>query len=692
MLIDEIIELDKALEPGKAEEIAGFLATNSIIEIKSLATFLDFSNQKRIRSLLDALLEQGIVQGEFVNKNKLRVDSLLEIPPNLELSAIPPDSLPLLGALIGFEEFKVSTFAELFRLRKKAIKQEICRLVAQGFISGEFKDKDRFQLKHAPSPDPIPIYQQKIPVRILIGACIVHKQVEFSTLTKILGETDELEFLNDLLTQFAHQTLKGYLKVKRNQVQIFFEDGGYQKVPLELSKLMGKFRIAAGALIAYQNGSIQELASKTGMSESELQQTIYTLAADGTLDPIITKGEIQLNTPPTITYDVDFDQLTDRERTILGMALSIKKCSLRSIARRLAVETIIVRKIFFDLILKGILPGGLTKGSNEEFHRSDSPLSLTPRPLHGIDHVIFGALVSNTKPNIRTLASQLGMSTTEFERALYLLLAKRVVDGELQGRNFQLNEVLIDMSSIPTSEVEPTAGITTLGYLLARPDVRFRDMAKDLGWDQEKVAHNIYSLIGIGKIRGQVDGTHFQLQDAPQLTPGQTPTELGLPYVNLFALLQAQSEEIFLIKELAKSLRISQQNVREQLSRLIGEGLLQGVLESKQFTRMTSTPSLRKLEDERICAYCGSPATESGCPQCEIDTSRCAVCLKSLDPNETDLLSCPHCKVVAHPAHLQEWVKTRGTCPHCKTRLTMETLEPVVSDDFDLDDEMLEVA
>jgi uncharacterized paraquat-inducible protein A len=57
-----------------------------------------------------------------------------------------------------------------------------------------------------------------------------------------------------------------------------------------------------------------------------------------------------------------------------------------------------------------------------------------------------------------------------------------------------------------------------------------------------------------------------------------------------------------------------------------------------------------------------------------------------------DLLSCPHCKVVAHAAHLQEWVKTRGTCPHCKTRLTMEALEPVVLDDVDLDDEMLEVA
>ena len=147
----------------------------------------------------------------------------------------------------------------------------------------------------------------------------------------------------------------------------------------------------------------------------------------------------------------------------------------------------------------------------------------------------------------------------------------------------------------------------------------------------------------------------------------------------MVSLFQTQSEDMHTIKDLAKSLSISQPMVREQLSRLIGEGMLQGVLESKKFTRLATGPiSLISKKAKPICARCGIAFTESICPQCGIDTSRCIVCSKALTLNDSDLMSCPFCKSIGHPAHLKEWVKTRGSCPNCSNRLTMEMLETVV--------------
>ena len=696
MIATTIVELDKTLETSKVEELIGFLATHTIVDIKKLTALLEISDQNRIRSLLEALIEKEILQGYFEQKNKIRLVSGLEIPPNPKLSEVPPESHPLLGALVGFEEFRVSTFAELFRLKKKTVIQEICRLVSKGSISGVFEEKDKFRLEHAPHPDPRPIFDQTPLVRMLIGACIVHKQITLLDLAKLLGESDVKTLLKELLIAFAQQTLKGRLTAKGKNVLVDLDNIGYEQVPLPLAKLMGKYLTTAGALIVYQRASLRELAKTINLSARELRQTIYTLAADGTLDPVIAKETVWLNTMPPITCDISFDQLTNQERLVLGMTLGHKKCSLRSIAKWLSVETNTVRQIFFKLILNNILQGTITLGPKEEFHQADSSSSaLEPTSLETDDFVTLGALISNSKPAIPTLAAQLGRSSPEFERALFLLLAKRAIEGEVRGRKFLLSEVLIDQPSPPSSELDSNEAVVTLGYLLARIEVRFRDMAKDFGWDLKKVAQNIYYLAGLGTIRGQVDGKDkFRLQDAVQTTPTRTPVELGAAYAELLSMIRPQSDDLYLLKELARSLRISENSVRVRLCHLIGEGLLQGVLDSKKFTPTADATSSRPFERQMICAQCGMTYTGSVCPQCGKEVFRCPVCSKPLNINEPALLSCPHCNALGHEAHLKEWVKIRGTCPNCKVRLTMELLEPVSSGSSDTsaeDDTMLEL-
>ncbi len=691
MLKDTILDIDKTLDPRIAEGLIGFLATHHTVDLKHITSILEFSNQKRIKSLLETLLERDIVQGEFVGKNTIQYVSVPDIPPNPELSAMPPESLPLLGALVGFKVSQVSTLAELLRVPKKVVTREICRLVSKGHISGSFEEKDKFNLERAPNPDPLPAFDQTPLGRMISGACIVHKKLTLGDLVNLIGESDKKTLLQEILIAFARQTLKGHLIAKGKNVLVDFESIGYEQFPLPPSRLMGKYFNTVGSLITSQRTPLRKIAKIVELSDLELRQTIYTLAADGTIEPVIAKGDIWLNKMPTITREISLDELTDQERLVLGMALGQKKYSLRSLARWLNVDITTVRQIIFKLITNDILQGTLSLGSNEEFTRADSSSSeLEPTPLETTDFSILGALVVNNNPAIPTLAKQFGCPTTEFERALYLLLAKRAVEGEVQGRNFLLNRVLIEQPSLSNSELDSNDAIVTLGYLLARIEVRFRNMAKDLGWDQKKVVQNVYYLAGLGTIRGQVDGNKFRLQDTIQPDPVRTPQELGAPYAELISFIRSQTNETYLLKELARSLHISEKMVRVRLCRLIGEGLIQGVLDSNKFTPTDGITSTLPLESEITCINCGKPLTGLVCSHCGKEAPQCPVCSKMLDFNEPDLLSCPHCKVIGHQAHFMEWVKIRGKCPTCKTRLTTEMLEQVSSDTQDTTQELTE--
>jgi predicted DNA-binding transcriptional regulator len=362
------------------------------------------------------------------------------------------------------------------------------------------------------------------------------------------------------------------------------------------------------------------------------------------------------------------------------MAFGQKQCSLRSIARELNMDILNVRKTFFQLILNGLVHGTIDLRVKEIFQKSESFISdLPPATLEMDDIILLGALIANPKVDIRSFSSQLGLSTTDFEQSIYLLLVKRAMDGEVQGRFFILDKVLTEQQSPPNSELDTPEAVTALGYLLARTEVSFRDMAKDLQWDRIQTARIVYYLNGIGTIRGQIEGDKFHLQAALRQDTTKPPINLGAPYEKMVSLFQTQSEDMYSIKDLAKSLNISQPMVREQVSRLIGEGMLQGVLESKKFTRLATGPiSLISKKAKPVCVRCGISFTESICPQCGIDTSRCVVCSKPLTMNDSDLMSCPFCKSIGHPAHLKEWVKTRGSCPNCSNRLTMEMLDPIV--------------
>lgn len=49
-------------------------------------------------------------------------------------------------------------------------------------------------------------------------------------------------------------------------------------------------------------------------------------------------------------------------------------------------------------------------------------------------------------------------------------------------------------------------------------------------------------------------------------------------------------------------------------------------------------------------------------------TGKCIVCKLSIHTSD-ELLECPHCFMRAHETHLLEWLKVKGMCPNCRTRI-----------------------
>ncbi len=74
--------------------------------------------------------------------------------------------------------------------------------------------------------------------------------------------------------------------------------------------------------------------------------------------------------------------------------------------------------------------------------------------------------------------------------------------------------------------------------------------------------------------------------------------------------------------------------------------------------------------DRFRCIQCGTVITggKGTCPNCGAAQQRCMVCHQFIGQEEL-YNRCPHCGQLAHRTHLLEWIKIKGICPYCKTKL-----------------------
>ncbi len=134
------------------------------------------------------------------------------------------------------------------------------------------------------------------------------------------------------------------------------------------------------------------------------------------------------------------------------------------------------------------------------------------------------------------------------------------------------------------------------------------------------------------------------------------------------------------ISDVAKSLAISESQLFEKLIQW------QDVLPFKidgDFIEVQNTTDFTQSVREKIaeiskyysCYQCGFPieSTSQICPDCKSDVIKCAVCKLPISFGD-EIGSCVLCETKGHLTHMQEWLKTQGTCPVCLQKLPVEGL------------------
>ena len=95
-----------------------------------------------------------------------------------------------------------------------------------------------------------------------------------------------------------------------------------------------------------------------------------------------------------------------------------------------------------------------------------------------------------------------------------------------------------------------------------------------------------------------------------------------------------------------------------------------------------SFPTDRAAIEERLakretrCFSCGAimKSNQEKCPNCEIEPVVCSVCKLPISFGSSTL-QCPHCENIAHKEHLLEWIKVKGSCPICQSKLQTKDFE-----------------
>lgn len=112
-------------------------------------------------------------------------------------------------------------------------------------------------------------------------------------------------------------------------------------------------------------------------------------------------------------------------------------------------------------------------------------------------------------------------------------------------------------------------------------------------------------------------------------------------------------------------------------SLLLGEGIFKGKIENNKLI-IESGPHPLDPRFKAKCYWCGelTLAVEEKCSSCKEKIPWCIVCNNPIQNGE-DAKVCPKCNNPAHKSHLLEYLRTKGECPSCGSKIKGKTLKPL---------------
>ncbi|MFX1297687.1 MAG: PCI domain-containing protein, partial [Promethearchaeota archaeon] len=105
------------------------------------------------------------------------------------------------------------------------------------------------------------------------------------------------------------------------------------------------------------------------------------------------------------------------------------------------------------------------------------------------------------------------------------------------------------------------------------------------------------------------------------------------------------------IKEISGKLDIPEDKLEKLFVELISNNLMSGEIDPVTKVIVLSPRTIDRKSTQKV------------------KTIRCMVCNLIIYPSREEIIHCPHCYSPAHQSHLVEWVKIKGFCPKCKSKI-----------------------
>lgn len=132
----------------------------------------------------------------------------------------------------------------------------------------------------------------------------------------------------------------------------------------------------------------------------------------------------------------------------------------------------------------------------------------------------------------------------------------------------------------------------------------------------------------------------------------------------------------YLIPEILPLLkRVQKSDVHWEIVKIAGN-----FIESLLNIQIPTQKSLTESQETFICPFCSKEYTKDLdiCLNCGKDFPRCIICKEIIRIKfDSEIAYCPHCKVLAHPEHLQKWVLVNQNCPACMNPLNEKDIKKI---------------
>ncbi|MFX0125487.1 MAG: hypothetical protein ACFFAE_17835, partial [Candidatus Hodarchaeota archaeon] len=459
-------DLNLNIDISKAAILSGAFRIYPSISLNRLSHFLELPLNET-EQIIDSLIQKNILVRKKSSSISLR-ESLLGLESALSIDTLSTDELIVLGWMKGFGGINLKDIEFFTGLSNDRCTRYLLSLVGQGYLEGNFENKNQFVVTSVAKITPISLTKIPILSQALIGMLICWKQrLKINKMAEILQIEDSVVFLR-LIFLLAADIITADLSIfsrspRGRTLACHLKKINYERNNNNIAHFSGFYAQILGMLLIHRPLSIPELAYNFQISKNNLLKGLFVIVAQNILPLQITlkkdlNGSVSLKLsdyPPQITRgDLDLIEF------FLITQLELKKTqSIKIPISDLGMDSRLVLDILGNLALKGVIRGHLKK---ENFLLSNSLTFLMESKSVFQKARIIGYLQSTPNPTIPGLCEKLKISP---EIAFTLIDALNSADDTtIEQKNSKLLFQGLAFQSLPILGL-PQDMLIILGYL-----------------------------------------------------------------------------------------------------------------------------------------------------------------------------------------------------------------------------------